>query len=194
MNFKQPLDIQISRKKSLIQRHQTELRSMLIDLIKEKLNKYFALSGKDYFGIDYKTQSNIELFTLSIKDGIISYRYYQSVNKLSFTLEDLENIINIIDNKLKEYQPLEPYLQSFKPTEFTIIEKAYEEYRNITITVTSLDELFIHLYKLNNRYKYCNGHSFHFENEGLQNQYYQWLKILPDNRSFELYYGNSVVD
>ena len=56
------------------------------------------------------------------------------------------------------------------------------------------DALFEQFYKKNNRLRYCNGSYYHFQDNKIQQDYREWEKNLSKSRSFELYYGNGVVD
>ena len=56
-------------------------------------------------------------------------------------------------------------------------------------------EVFEKFYKENNRLRYCNGSCYTFVSKDWENKYLDWLKS-DDYRkeSFNLYYGNGVVD
>ena len=56
------------------------------------------------------------------------------------------------------------------------------------------DALFEQFYKKNNRLRSCNGCYYHFQDNKIQQDYIEWKKNLSKSRSFELYYGNGVVD
>ena len=56
-------------------------------------------------------------------------------------------------------------------------------------------EMFEKFYKLNNSLRYCNGSYYKFQNKEWENKYQQWLKSDDyKSKSFNLYYGNEVVD
>ena len=56
-------------------------------------------------------------------------------------------------------------------------------------------DLFEQFYKLNNSLKYCNGSYYKFQDKEWENKYNQWLKSDDyKKKSFNLYYGNGVVD
>jgi hypothetical protein len=56
-------------------------------------------------------------------------------------------------------------------------------------------ELFERFYKLNNSLRYCNGSYYKFQDKDLENKYQEWLKSDDYNqKSFNLYYGNGIVD
>lgn len=56
-------------------------------------------------------------------------------------------------------------------------------------------EIFEQFYKLNNRLRYCNGSYYKFQDREWQAKYNTWLQS-PDykKKSFDLFYGNGVVD
>lgn len=55
--------------------------------------------------------------------------------------------------------------------------------------------LFEQFYKLNNSLRYCNGSHYKFQDSEWETKYKEWLKS-PDynSKSFNLFYGNGVVD
>jgi hypothetical protein len=56
-------------------------------------------------------------------------------------------------------------------------------------------ELFEQFYKLNNSLRYCNGSYYKFQDKEFENKYNLWLKSDDyKKKSFNLYYGNGVVD
>ena len=56
-------------------------------------------------------------------------------------------------------------------------------------------DLFEQFYKLNNSLRYCNGSYYKFQDKEWENKYNQWLKSDDyKKKSFNLYYGNGVVD
>ena len=58
----------------------------------------------------------------------------------------------------------------------------------------TLDEVFERLEKENNRLRYCNGHYFEFDDNEHRRLYRMWTRLIPYWRSFNLYYGNGIVD
>jgi hypothetical protein len=63
-----------------------------------------------------------------------------------------------------------------------------------TLAAETEDALFEEFYKKNNQLRYCNGSYFEFQNPEQQEKYQEWRNNLSHSRSFELYYGNGVVD
>ena len=56
-------------------------------------------------------------------------------------------------------------------------------------------ELFEIFYKLNNSLRYCNGSYYKFQDAKWVEKYKEWLKSDDyKKKSFNLYYGNGVVD
>ena len=56
-------------------------------------------------------------------------------------------------------------------------------------------EIFEKFYKENNSLRYCNGSYYTFVSEDWTNKYKDWLKSDDyKKKSFNLYYGNGVVD
>ena len=63
-----------------------------------------------------------------------------------------------------------------------------------TLSATTEDALFESFYKKNNSLRYCNGSYYKFEDNSVEAKYNDWRKNMSKARSFELYYGNGVVD
>jgi hypothetical protein len=64
-----------------------------------------------------------------------------------------------------------------------------------TITATNDIDAFEQFYKLNNSLRYCNGSYYEFQDEEWENKYREWLHSDDyKQKSFNLYYGNGVVD
>lgn len=56
-------------------------------------------------------------------------------------------------------------------------------------------DLFIQFYKLNNRLRYCNGSYYKLQDKQIESRYMSWLSSNEFKKiSFDLYYGNGVVD
>jgi uncharacterized protein YecT (DUF1311 family) len=55
--------------------------------------------------------------------------------------------------------------------------------------------LFEQFYKLNNQLRYCNGSYYKFQDKQLELKYKEWLHSDDYKvKSFNLYYGNGIVD
>jgi uncharacterized protein YecT (DUF1311 family) len=55
--------------------------------------------------------------------------------------------------------------------------------------------LFEQFYKLNNQLRYCNGSYYKFQDKQLELKYKEWLRSDDyEAKSFNLYYGNGIVD
>lgn len=55
--------------------------------------------------------------------------------------------------------------------------------------------IFEKFYKMNNSLRYCNGSYYKFNDKQWQDKYNEWLKTDDyKSKSFNLYYGNGVVD
>lgn len=58
----------------------------------------------------------------------------------------------------------------------------------------TLDDIFEKFEKENNRLRYCNGDGFKFEDANVALKYRLWSRLIPEWRSFHLYYGSGTVD
>lgn len=74
------------------------------------------------------------------------------------------------------------------------VDQTPEKVKEEIILGKTEDELFEIFYKRNNSLRYCNGSYWKFSNQSDAEKYHQWICKMPTQRSFELYYGNGVVD
>lgn len=55
--------------------------------------------------------------------------------------------------------------------------------------------ILVQFFKLNQSLRYCNGSYYTFQDNTWENKYQEWLKSDEYKKnSFELYYGNGIVD
>ena len=66
--------------------------------------------------------------------------------------------------------------------------------RTEDLSAETEDALFESFYKKNNSLRYCNGSYYKFADSKDQDRYQEWNRNLSKSRSFNLYYGNGVVD
>lgn len=94
-------------------------------------------------------------------------------------------------------------LEYWSPKDETVVSESGFRYRDMSPIMRSNKEitdeseigLFEQFYKLNNSLRYCNGYSYRFVDHILELKYREWLKSDDFNKkSFNLYYGNGVVD
>ena len=84
-------------------------------------------------------------------------------------------------------------LRSKELLKVSVIEVVYEKERSIDIDGT-LDEIFETVEKMNNRLRYCNGHYFKLKSHDLDKIFRIWRLIISESRSFNLFYGDGIVD
>jgi hypothetical protein len=94
-------------------------------------------------------------------------------------------------------------LDYWNPKNETIVTESGFRYRNTNSVITSTKEitsltdigLFEQFYTLNNSLRYCNGSYYKFQEKQLEEKYNTWLKSDDyKKKSFDLYYGNGIVD
>ena len=94
-------------------------------------------------------------------------------------------------------------LDYWNPRNETVVTESGFRYldRNSVITRTKDIEdeteigLFEQFYKLNNSLRYCNGSYYTFQDKQWDKKYKEWLQSDDyKKKSFDLYYGNGVVD
>jgi hypothetical protein len=63
------------------------------------------------------------------------------------------------------------------------------------LTVKDDIDAFEQFYKLNNSLRYCSGSYYKFKDSNWNSKYNEWLKSDDyKSKSFNLYYGNGIVD
>ena len=60
-----------------------------------------------------------------------------------------------------------------------------------TVKAETLDDCFRQMYELRRSARYDNQRVYKFEDESLEEKYWDWKS---KNETFEMYYGNGVVD
>lgn len=67
--------------------------------------------------------------------------------------------------------------------------------KQVEIEADTEIEIFEAFYKKNNSLRYCNGSHYTFVSDEWKNKYNDWLKSDDyKSKSFNLFYGNGVVD
>ena len=94
-------------------------------------------------------------------------------------------------------------LDYWNPRNETVVGRSGFRYLDTTSVITRTKDisddteigLFEQFYKLNNSLRYCNGSYYIFQDKGWEYKYKEWLKSDDyKQKSFNLYYGNGVVD
>jgi hypothetical protein len=94
-------------------------------------------------------------------------------------------------------------LDYWSPKDETVVTETGYRYRDMSSVVKyskdisdeTYNGLFEQFYKLNNKLRYCNGSYYTFQDKLMEFYYKEWLKSDDFKvNSFDLYYGNGVVD
>jgi len=94
-------------------------------------------------------------------------------------------------------------LEYWAPKNVSVVTESGFRYLDTNSVVKSKEEinaeneiaLFEKFYKMNNSLRYCNGTYYKFEDAKIEIKYREWLKSEDfKTKSFNLYYGNGVVD
>lgn len=81
---------------------------------------------------------------------------------------------------------------------YTVVDRT--RYVSSIVSTKEIDfenniDCFEQFYKLNNSLRYCNGSYYKFQDKKKEKEYQDWLKSDDyKKKSFNLYYGNGVVD
>ena len=112
-------------------------------------------------------------------------------------------ITNFVLSETRPYKNMKAELEYWSPRNETVVTESgfrYLDTKSVvkhkeTIEAASEIELFEKFYKMNNRLRYCNGTYYKFIDMEIEEAYMAWLKSDDFNKkSFDLYYGNGVVD
>jgi hypothetical protein len=66
--------------------------------------------------------------------------------------------------------------------------------KDMELDASNKEASFEKFYKINNSLRYCNGSYWKFKDHSIQSEYDNWKASLPQNKAFNLYYGNGIVD
>ena len=94
-------------------------------------------------------------------------------------------------------------LDYWNPRNETVVTESGFRYLDTNSVITRTKDiedateigLFEQFYKLNNSLRYCNGSYYEFQDKQWKQKYKEWLQSDDyKKKSFNLYYGNGVVD
>jgi len=94
-------------------------------------------------------------------------------------------------------------LDYWNPRNETVVTESGFRYLDTNSVITRTKDiedateigLFEQFYKLNNSLRYCNGSYYEFQDKQWKQKYKDWLQSDDyKKKSFNLYYGNGVVD
>ena len=94
-------------------------------------------------------------------------------------------------------------LDYWHPRNETVVTESGFRYLDTSSVITRTKDiedateigLFEQCYKLNNSLRYCNGSHYTFQDKQWERRYKEWLQSDDyKKKSFNLYYGNGVVD
>ena len=66
--------------------------------------------------------------------------------------------------------------------------------KQTTISEGTEEDIFKEFYAKNNSLRYCNGSHYEFQDADLKHRYDAWYKSLSKATTFNMYYGNGIVD
>jgi hypothetical protein len=98
---------------------------------------------------------------------------------------------------------LKATLDYWNPENKSIVTEDGFRYLSVNPIITSTKDisdsseigLFEQFYKLNNSLRYCNGSYYKFQDKEWEEKYKEWLQSDDyKKKSFNLYYGNGIVD
>ena len=94
-------------------------------------------------------------------------------------------------------------LDYYNPRNESMVTESGFRFRDTSSVITDTKDiedtteigLFEQFYKLNNSLKYCNVSYYKFQDQQWEQKYQEWLKSDDyKKKSFNLYYGNGIVD
>lgn len=111
-------------------------------------------------------------------------RYFES--KAYATLLAIENLDNYIEQ-----------VKKLRSTDVVTVNAVYHDTHSadeVHQYSGTYDQVFESLQRYNNRMRYCNGCYAEFEDKEVKALYRIWQVVLPESRSFDMYYQGGIVD
>ena len=186
-----------------------ELKDKMFDVLCELINENQDLhhkSDNDFVEVNV-TKSNYTIIGIKANfdydDGEythFTYRYRYSGEKptsvaSNVTIEDMLLMADQIDQNNKPFRPLKEYRKQGSFAFKTVYCDNYKPTDKVSIFEgNTLESVFVKFYKANNHLRYCNGSYYQFVDKNDEVMYRKWLDVLPHSYSFDLYYGNGIVD
>ena len=149
---------------------------------KEELKYLMKFHEIEEMPVYYKGK-NVGEVTQSLK-----YRH----GRLSYMTRD-EDAINLATQQIDDFVKFKQDVN--KP--FKAEVEDYSDYKPTGKKFTyegTMDEVFERFYKANRTYRYCNGMYYKFTDKNVEYLYQLWNDSMPRSRSFDLYYGDGIVD
>ncbi len=186
-----------------------EFKSKMFDVLCELISENQDLhhkSGNDFVSVNIKKD---KYTIIGVKSNFdydegeythLSYRYSyvgQKPNSVAsdVTFDDMLLMAEQIDQNSNPFRPLKEYRKYGKFELKIVYCDDYKPTNKIsTIEGKTLEDVFVKFYKANNHLRYCNGSYYQFVEKNDEEQYRSWLNVLPRSYSFDLYYGNGIVD
>jgi len=132
-----------------------------------------------------------------LKDGVVSFQKGPNIRMLPGQFEEqafaiaFEAVNDVIT--LKEKWNEETVQNVIYRIEYYGYPKS-EDSVNVLTWSGTYDQLFEKMsYKIS-RLRYLNGHSYEFADPEMQKLYRIWQEVIPNSRSFDIYYRNATVD
>lgn len=96
---------------------------------------------------------------------------------------------------------MEAKLNYWNPKNETVVTDdgfCYLDTKSVITNVVTIEgteeDIFKEFYAKNNSLRYCNGSHYKFQDTDLEHRYDAWYKSLSKGTTFNMYYGNGVVD
>lgn len=132
-------------------------------------------------------------------------RYYLNDENYAFQLafEQVDRVVNLQERINRPFEAIDLYCEDKDTWVYPDVEGGTPCHHVYPKTIHTekecvrkgmMDDVFVAHYKANNSLRYCNGCSYKFKDSEVDELYYLWLAVMPKSRSFNLYYGDGIVD
>ena len=124
-----------------------------------------------------------------------SYAYEDALKSIDDVLK-LKEIINQPTKQVvvKHYKHDEwEYADADGVVRHHVYPTTVDDIEEYTIEGT-FDEIFEKVERINDRLRYCNGTYHHFKDDFVKKMHSLWYKLIPSERSFDIFYGDGIVD
>ena len=101
---------------------------------------------------------------------------------IDLAIKQIDDFVRFKQEVNKPFKAEVEYYSDYKPTGEKFI---YEG---------TMDEVFVGFYKANRTYRYCNGMYYKFTDKNVEHLYDLCNKSMSHSRSWDLYYGDGIVD
>lgn len=142
-----------------------------------------------FFGI-----KSMPIFISGRYVGIVSDDFKYSKEHAMFRLSKDVDAVSLAIKQIPEYLEAVKLFRSKETVAKSVVRYVNDRAESESLEEGTLDSIFEKVERSNNRLRYCNGSFFKFKDDTDEHLFYLWGLSISRQRSFDLYYGNGIVD